>query len=409
MSARLRYAAVLGTPGVPRLVVTALIARAPIAVNGLALVLFFRAQSGSYAIAGAVAAFYALGAALVAPVMGRLVDRLGAPRVLVPLALAHGALLGALVGLGLAGAPQTLDYAVAVLAGSAIPPAGSVLRALWPSLMDGRPEILTAAYALDAVLLEVAFVAGPLVVAVVATTLSPQAAVVASIVLVVTGTALFSANRAVRAYQPAQEHADDTGGRLGALRSPGVRTIALMQLPIGFCIGAAEVAFPAFCEDVIGNRAAAGPLIALWSLGSAVGGLVYGAHGHRVSADHAFLRTAALLPLVTVPLALPSSFAAMVPLAILSGLAIAPIIASASQVVGQVAPQGALTEAYTWPTTALVGGVAFGNAASGAIVQSAGWREAFVAAAIVGALGAVIGVARRASLRAAVPASVPGG
>ena len=359
LSARLRYAAVLRSPYVVRLLTTALISRAPVGVNGLAIVLFMRAETGSYATAGAVAGFYAGGAAVVAPFLGRLVDRTGAPRVLVPLAIAHGVFLGGLVALGVAGAANGWLFLVAFAAGSAIPPVGSVLRALWPRLMT-EEDLLTTAYALDSVVVEVAFVIGPLVVGIVAATASPQLALLAAIVLVIGGTAAFAANAPVRAYDPGGEHAHDTGGRLGALRSPGVRTLIATTLPIGFCVGAAEVAFPAFGESV-GSPALAGPLIAIWSLGSACGGLFYGAHAHRVDLTTAYLRTLAIVPLVTLPLALPSSFAVMAPLALLSGIAIAPLIAAGSQLVGQVAPQGALTEAYTWPLTALLGGVAAGE------------------------------------------------
>ena len=400
MSARLRYAAVLRSPYVARLLTTALISRAPVGVNGLAIVLFMRAETGSYATAGAVAGFYAVGAAVVAPFLGRLVDRTGAPRVLLPLAIGHGVFLGALVALGVAGAANGWLFLLAFAAGSAIPPVGSVLRALWPRLMADEPDLITTAYALDSVIVEVAFVIGPLVVGLVAAVASPQLALLAAIGLVIAGTAAFAANAPVRAYDPGGDHAHDTGGRLGALRSPGVRTLVATTLPIGFCVGAAEVAFPAFGES-LGSPALAGPLIAIWSLGSACGGLFYGAHAHRVDLTTAYLRTLAIVPLVTLPLALPSSFVVMAPLALLSGIAIAPLIAAGSQLVGQVAPQGALTEAYTWPLTSLVGGVAAGNAASGGIVASIGWREAFIAAAAVGAFGIAVGFARRATLRPA--------
>ncbi len=242
-----------------------------------------------------------------------------------------------------------------------------MLRALWPALLGERDELLTAAYALDSVLLEIAFVVGPIFVAGVAAVASPQLALVASVVFVTAGTLLFTATPMARAFAPAEDHAHDTGGRLGALRSPGVRTLVMSTVPIGFCIGAAEVSFPAFGEYV-GSRALAGPLLALWSLGSAIGGLIYGAYGHRIPISSAYLRTAALLPIVTLPLALPSTFAGMVPLAMLAGLAIAPLLSAGNQLIGEVAPRGAVTEAFTWPLTALVAGVAGGNAVAGAIV-----------------------------------------
>lgn len=397
MTARLRYAAVLRTPFVLRLLGTALLARAPIGVNGLAIVLFIRAESGSFATAGGVAGAYAVGAAGVAPFLGRVVDRSGAPRVLIPLALAHGVLLALLVALGLSGAATLALLAVGFLAGAAIPPVGSVLRALWPGLMEGQADLVTTAYALDAVVIEVSFVLGPVIVGLAAAYASPQLALLVAIVLVIAGTVAFCTVAPVRGYRPRDDADADTGGRLGALRSAGVRTLILTTLPIGFCVGAAEVTFPAFGES-LGEPALAGPLIAIWSLGSAIGGLVYGAHGHRLPVRTAYLRTLAVIPLVTLPLVLPSSFAAMAPLALLSGIAIAPLIAAGSQLVGEIAPQGALTEAYTWPLTALVGGVAAGNAAAGVIVSEAGWREAFLAAALVGAVGIAVGFARRRTL-----------
>ena len=398
MNARRRYAAILRTPHVARLMGTALLARAPLGIDGLALVLFVRGEYGSYATAGLVAAMFAIGAALVAPLMGRLVDRLGARRILVPLAIAHACSLGAVVAFGTQGASVAVLCAAALIAGCAIPPVGSVLRALWPALLDDRDELLTAAYALDAVLLEIAFIVGPIFVAGVAALASPQLALVASVIFVTAGTLLFTATPMARAFSPAEDHAHDTGGRLGALRSPGVRTLVMSTIPIGFCIGAAEVSFPAFGEYV-GSRALAGPLLALWSLGSALGGLIYGANWHRIPISSAYLRTAALLPIVTLPLALPSTFAAMVPLAVLAGLAIAPLLSAGNQLIGDVAPRGAVTEAFTWPLTALVAGVAGGNAVAGAIVQSHDWRVAFVAAAVVGALGVVVATLRRSTLR----------
>lgn len=397
MSARLRYAAVLRAPHVTRLLCTALVARAPVGVNGLAIVLFIRAEAGSYAVAGAVAGAYALGASLVSPFVGRFVDRRGAPGVLLPLAVIHGVTLALLVALGLQAASTGLLLAAGFLAGSAIPPVGSVLRALWPSLMEDTPDLVTTAYALDSVVVELTFMLGPLLVGLTAAYASPQLALLAAIALVIVGTAAFAATAPVRSYAPHEQHGRDSGGRLGALRSAGVRTLILTGLPIGFCVGAAEVGFPAFGES-IGDRALAGPLIALWSLGSAAGGLLYGAFGHRIPVRTAYLRTIGLIPLVTLPLALPSSLAAMAPLALLAGVAIAPLIASGSQLVGEVAPQGALTEAYTWPLTALVGGIAAGNAAAGLIVSAASWREVFLAAAAVGTGGIAVGVARRRTL-----------
>ena len=74
-----------------------LLARGGVGINGLATILVVRGSTGSYAAAGVVSAALAAGIAISAPVCGRLVDRLGAPRVLVPLAAAHAAAIVTLV------------------------------------------------------------------------------------------------------------------------------------------------------------------------------------------------------------------------------------------------------------------------------------------------------------------------
>src|SRR3954471_8149513 len=108
MTARGRYARILRAPHVLALMVSALVARLPIGIDSLALVLFLRQKTGSYAAAGIVSAAFALGGGAGAPLSGRLVDRFGQGPVLVPLALAHAAGLGALVGLALLDAPVAL-------------------------------------------------------------------------------------------------------------------------------------------------------------------------------------------------------------------------------------------------------------------------------------------------------------
>jgi MFS family permease len=90
----------------------------------------------------------------------------------------------------------------------------------------------------------------------------------------------------------------------------------------------------------------------------------------------------------------------MVPLCVLAGVAIAPLLTAGNQLVGDVAPAGALTEAFTWPITALVTGLAAGNAAAGAVVEAADWRAAFLVAAGGATLGAIVALAGRRTLGA---------
>jgi MFS family permease len=396
-----RYREVLREPHVAALVVATLLARFPIGINGLALILYLREATGSFAVAGIVAGGLAAGAGVGAPVQARLVDRLGQRRVLPPLALVHALALGAIVASGELGAPASLLVLISVTAGFAIPPTSAVLRSMWPALLNKRSELLQAAYALDSVLIELIFVVGPLLTGIIAAIASPAIALIVSAVSVVAGTLLFTSLPPSRAIEPiAREH---RAGPLGALRSSGVRTLVLTSIPAGIGLGMCEVALPAFSYDS-GRAELAGVLLAIWSLGSAAGGLIYGALPRRPPLNRVHLLVAVALPVSLLPLAAAPSVAVMALLVIPAGMFIAPLLATRNELVGWVAPAGARTEAYTWPVTAFVGGIAIGSAISGAIIETSTWRVAFLAAAGAAAIGAIVAFALRRSLTAAAVA-----
>jgi MFS family permease len=398
VTARGRYARILGTPHVPAMMLAGVVARLPIGIDSLAIVLFLRERTGSYAAAGIVSASFALGGGAGAPLAGRLVDRFGHRAVLVPLSLVHAGGLAMVVGLAFLDAPVAVLVVGGFLAGVAIPPISAAMRPLWRPLLDDDPELLPAAYAMDSIVIELVFVIGPLLTAVATVLLSPAAAIGLAAVLVIAGTLAFTASPPSRAWRPSP----DAGGQgwLGALRSPGLQTLVLATLPLGFSFGAIEVTLPAF-SDAMATRAWAGVLIAVWSLGSAAGGLYYGARVGSLPLGRTYVGLAFLLPLTYLPLAAAPSVWAMLPLCVLAGVAIAPLLASSNQLVGVVAPAGALTEAFTWPITALVIGVAVGNAAAGALVEAADWRVSFLVGTACACMGGAVAFARRGTLELA--------
>jgi MFS family permease len=383
------------------LMLSMLLARMPLGLNSLATVLFLRERTGSFAVAGAAAGGLALGNAAGAPLNARLVDRFG-PRVLLMLAGGHAAGLLVLLGLGSVGAPPPFLVLDAVATGICMPPVASVLRALYPRLLDG--ELVRGAFALDSVLTETIFIAGPLVIAVLVTLVCPQAALVLSAAAVLAGSALFLAvlpggDAAVR---PGRRSA----GKLGALRAPGIRTLLFSMLPVGFAFGALEVSIPAFAASH-GHAGFAGILIALWSIASAAGGLVYGARSAESPLSRVHVSVALVLPLSFLPLLLAGPLWSMAVLIVPAGALIAPLIASRNELAGLVAPADAETEAFTWPLTALVSGVALGAATAGSLVEASGWRAAVLLAVVSAAAGATVALARRATLEQPVPAASP--
>ena len=386
------YSRILRTPGVAAIVFATLIGRLPIGISGLAILLYVQDVSGSFAAAGVATGALALGSALGAPFQGRLVDWRG-EHALLPLAFVHA---GGLVLVWILGAAGAGTAVLACAAFAAFPPVASVLRARWPLLLAADPSLIPAAYALDSVFLEIIFVTGPLLTTVIVATVGPEYALMVSAACVLSGTAMFLAGFHGRARPDGPEAGTRRFG-LGALAAPGIRTIVLASLPVGFAFGTIEVVLPAFSADH-DARELSGLLLAVWSGASGVSGLLYGARPMRGRLADVHLRLAFALPLALAAMLAAVSPLTMALLVVVAGLPIAPLIASRNQLVERVAPRGTATEAFTWPLTALVSGVSVGAAASGAIVERYSWPAAVIAAVAASAAGAALLFARRETL-----------
>jgi MFS family permease len=386
--------AVLGTPAVARLFATSILARAPLAATGIVVILRTRELSGSYAAGGAAAAAFALASGGSQPLLARLVDRVGQARVLLPGAVVAATAL-AVVALLPAGTPLAAIMATTLVAGLATPPLGAAMRTLLPGVM-GDPEQLRAAYALESSALEVTYVLGPLVLAGALAAWSTTAAALTCAALLMSGTLAFLATPASRAWRSAT--APPAGhGRLGALRSPGVRTLLLLLALMGLTFGAVEVGVPAAAEAG-GHRDAAGPLLSLWGLGSMLGGLL-AMRLRRPSAPVARL-TATICALAAGHLLLGAAGDLVVlgGLLLLAGLSIAPSFAAAFGLIDGLAPPGALTEAFAWLGTGIAAGLAAGGALGGWAAERHGADAALLVAGLAGVAAVAVIATRRGTL-----------
>ncbi|HVW16699.1 MAG TPA: MFS transporter [Solirubrobacteraceae bacterium] len=380
----------------PRLLATAAVGRLPVGMNGLSIVLFVRAQTGSFATAGAAVAAFSVVVALAGVRFGRLVDRRG-PRAVFPrLVVVQAAAAAALVALGLSGASGGLLVLAAAAMGLGQPPWASVLRGLFPLLVDDA-ALLPTLFALDSVLVELSFTLGPLLTAGLVALLAPQAALVAAAILVTVGGLAFVASPAVARWPVGGERAH-VAHPLGVLASPAIATVVAAMLPAGFAIGAIEVALPSFASDH-GAAASAGALISVWSVGSALGGIAYGARAWSRPLAQVWAGLVWLLAVAMAPLLLAGSMLAMAALLLPAGAAIAPMASAGGQLLGAAAPAGMAGEAYAWGPTSIVLGAAAGSAAAGLLVDHAGgWRAAVLASIATAVAGAVVAVARRRRL-----------
>lgn len=378
------YRRVLAKPGTARFSLSALVGRLPISMVGLGIVLLVEDVTGSYGIAGTVTAAYTVANAVLAIGQGRLLDRLGQGRVL---AVASGLFAVAMVLLVVAVRadwPAGATYACAALAGGSLPQVGSCVRARWSYVLDD-PRDLQTAFALESVADETVFILGPILVTVLATAIDPVLGLGVAVVACVIGSLGLASQRDTE--PPRHVHDAETGPRP---RMPWrtVVPLAVVSLGLGVLFGAAEVTTVAFADDH-DAPSLAGPLLALWALGSLVAGVVTGAVNWRRGPSFRVRVGALAMAAAMVPLFLVDSVPLLGALLLVGGLAIAPTLIATMSMTQQVVPRARMTEGLAIMQTGLVAGVAPGAVMSGFVVDHAGASPAYLVSAGAGLLAAL--------------------
>jgi MFS family permease len=383
------YRRVLAAPRVRPLVVFALLARMPIGMGAVATILFVHGQTDSFGIAGGVAGAYTVGLGITGPWLARFIDRHGSRLVIVPGALVVMAAMVALVLLGEGGAGTVPLVAAGFLAGAGSTPIGGIFRQRWPDLVG--PAELPTAYALDAVMIEVVFVTGPLLAGILAATVGAAEGLLAAGALGIVGSVGFARLSTV------EPGGDPRAERhwLGALVSPHLRLLVLSDLPLAGTFGALDVMLPAFGAHH-GAAALGGPFAAALAFGSGAGGIAYGARpGIFGPPRRSLIVLGALMVLTCLPLLVASSIPEMFVFAALAGITLAPQITVRNQVIQRTLAQGTATEAFTWLTLATTVGASIGSALVGPLVEALGWRAGAVAAVVMPAVALAITFSRR--------------
>lgn len=396
-----KYVEFVRQPDVGRLLLVALLARMPIGMVGFSMLMYLRESLGSFALAGTAVGINFMAMAAAAPIQGRLIDRHG-PRLLLsitgvmqPMALA-GVLLAAHFGLRFAALA-----ACAALAGIFASPITNLTRTLWRHRFEREDDRRTA-FALDAVTIEINFTLGPAIVAAVLALAGASAAFALAIGTVVASVIIYWASGTLAHFRRApavKRHL------FGPLTEPRLWLVFVATFGLTMAFGLLEVGYPAYAT-ALAMPAAAGLLLAVNSLGSAIGGTLYGGMRFRAGVERQF---AAAMGLMAVPLFLhalvlqPIAFGVV---AFLAGALIAPAITAQSVLVSRFAPAKYATEAFTWSSTFIVSGIGAGMALGGMVVETAGLRTAFaIGGTIVASMALLVLMALPAPLAAATRAN----
>ncbi len=364
---------------------TSMVSRLTPGMMILALVLLLREYRYSYAAAGLVSAGHQLGVGLASPLQGRLVDRFGQVRVLVPDAVVYLAGTIALAWSAAAGAGVPLLVLTALATGAFYPPVTAASRVLLSRLFPSG-QLRETAFALSSISVELGFVVGPLVAVAIAEAGTAGWSVVLAGTAAAVGALGYATTSAAR-DMPRREGRRPAGG---ALRSMGVRTIVLAIGLAAVAFGVLDITVPAVAE-FSGDRTAAGRLIATLATGSLISGVVYGGRmwpGTLVTRLRLFA-TALTVGMLLLPLTVHDLRLFAVGL-FLAGVFLAPTTICAFQLLDDLAIRGTQTEAQSWVQSSVVFGVALGTTSAGFAVETGGPALAFAAGAVGVGIGATV-------------------
>ena len=375
---RVGYGDLLRTRGVARIITAQLAARLPSGMLSLGLLFHVEGRTGSYGTAGIVLAALSIGQALAGPAMGRLMGRLGMRPVLLVSTFVCAAAVTVIAAAPLPPAPIVV---LALVSGLSFPPVTSAVRTLYPKMVPS--SMLTPLYSLDASLQELIWIGGPVVVTLVATSISTVTALLLSVVLMIGGGLWFALSPGV-----ARVRIPRSKRRFGrVLLRPQVALVTV----VGFLVIASCAAIETSVAGAFGESdPTSGVVLAIWAVASLAGGLLLGRLPMRPWS--LALRLAA----VTVGVALTpfvSGFWGLSAALVVAGFGLAPALGVMSAIVSSSVRFSDTAEAYGWTNTGQLVGVALGAALAGQALDGFGTAAAFGCAALLAAASTIVAAA----------------
>ena len=370
------YRPVLALPAARAALLLGFFIRIPLFAAGVILTLHVvGALHRSYGAAGVLSTAATVALAVSSPWRGRLLDRKGLRRVVLP-SLVVQAVCWSI-------APW-VDYwwlmALAAIGGLFAVPTFSILRQV---LMAAVPEEQRrTALSLDSVCTEFSFMAGPALGVWVATVWDTAISIfVFEWLSIIAGIVLYALNPAIRG-----DNEDETAPppRRSWFGVPVVAVLAAAAATT-IVLGGSDVAIVATLRTMDAQQHI-GWVLAVWGAGSIVGGLVYGAW-HRSVAAFWLL---AGLAVVTAPVALATNLPMAAVLLFVSGLFCAPSITATIDTLSRLVPTSARGEAVGWHGSSMTAGIALGAPLAGFAIDAGGWQWGFLVVSAVGLLVAVV-------------------
>lgn len=419
------YAKLFSFEGTRAFCISGAIARLPISMMGLGIVLALNHIYNNWTIAGTMSAAYVLSQAAVTPLYAKLFDRFGQRKVGVIALSAQVVCMLSFATAALFHIPLPILFALAILMGVTQFAFGALVRTRWAYTLKSQTDdtLLNVAYALESGIDEIVFIFGPILAAWLATSVHPVSQLFVPVLASGLGGAWFLSlkntqpavvkivqvesapanDEDVRAalengpYRTSEDSAEDSSKNGKKLIAKNLRDrLSLKQLrntnrknksknvllyrgiiPLVVMFLVFNMSFSAFDVSVTAAMRAQGLdkliglQLALFACGSLVGAVIFGSHKFRGSNwSHLIV----FLSLLTIGFILMNiNIDRLVLLSIfelLSGLCVSPIFATGNLIVKDTIPEHSLTEGLSWLPTASATGASLGSMVAGFAIDA---------------------------------------
>jgi MFS family permease len=372
------YLTLFRTPGGLRFSIPGLIARMPISMDSLALIFIVVAVSDSYAIAGALSATASVVIAFATPHWSRVADRIGQSAMLVRVIPVKVFAFCVFTVLVLNETPVWSWFVAIIITEAFSVNTGGLVRRRWLHVLspdkstteedEQDRHVVNTAYSFEALMDEVVFILGPIIVTACATTIAPAAGIISGIIFLAVGVPLFVMQKDT---EPPANPKREVDPHPAVIRNKRVQAVVLPTTLLGGFFGSIAIVTVAFAE-ARDQAALSGVLLAIWAAGSAVAAIMNGVIKWRLTSATRFLIFLLALTILSIPMLFVHSITWLAVALFFNGFAIAPLVVNAYGVAEGAVPPEQITETLTWVVAGMPMGGALASALSGQIIDRFG-------------------------------------
>ena len=370
----------------------AFIARFPFAMMVVGTLTLVVAARDSIALGGMNSAVLGLGSALVGPLLGAAADRIGQRRVILLAGILNSLALMALAWVAFSPLPDVVVLVVGFVIGATSPQIGPFSRTRLVHLIrtrlpvERRAKSLNATMGYESAADETAFVFGPVVVGLLATTMTAAAPMIGAALLTLVFVTAFALHPTASLDVPTPE-APAVQAPAAELRRPRILVIVAGALGVGLFFGTVLTSLTAFLATT-GDADSAGLVYGVMGVGSTILALSISLFPERFRLAHRWLVFGALMLASMLAFGLAGGLIGLIGAMAVAGVGIGPTIVTLYSLAAERAPLGRSATVMSMLGSATIVGQSLASAFTGAIADATGaevamWLPAGAATLVV--------------------------